>query len=185
MGIKIGITNNIKKRVSTLNTGNTEDLCVLGAIKYNTRKEAIDTEKKLHEQFAGRRIRGEWFDIKYEDVQNIHPDIEDIQYEPDNIKLYHAKSLQNMPTATRDTLLAIAMYMSKQNTIHLDKDMKNTIAMTITVAEQTVNNAINKLVKDGLLKRVSTGKYIVNPYVLSKADWDATKKLQKVYDNES
>ena len=56
--LKIGITNDIESRLSSLQTGNPEQI-VLEYIeeRLNPRK----AEKWLHTQFAYCRIKGEWF----------------------------------------------------------------------------------------------------------------------------
>lgn len=57
--IKIGYTkNSIEKRLKQLQTGNDEDLVLLGFLR-----GGLDEEKLLHKQFQQYRIRqnGEWF----------------------------------------------------------------------------------------------------------------------------
>lgn len=54
--VKIGMSNNPKKRQASLQTGSTESLLLLGTIEGGR-----DVERSLHERFAEYRIRGEWF----------------------------------------------------------------------------------------------------------------------------
>ena len=58
--VKIGVTNNIKKRLKTLQTGNPWRLQVM-AIVY--RPDAFQLEAALHRHFDAQRMRpdGEWF----------------------------------------------------------------------------------------------------------------------------
>lgn len=59
INIKIGYTkNNVEKRLKQLNTGNENDLYILGYIN-----GTLDDEKHLHWKFGNHRIRqnGEWF----------------------------------------------------------------------------------------------------------------------------
>lgn len=59
VNIKIGYTkNNVEKRLKQLNTGNENNLYILGYIN-----GTLDDEKHLHWKFGNHRIRqnGEWF----------------------------------------------------------------------------------------------------------------------------
>lgn len=60
--VKIGVTNNVKKRLQQLQTGNPWRLHAIG-IMY--RPDAFQYEDWLHERFAKYRMRqdGEWFDF--------------------------------------------------------------------------------------------------------------------------
>jgi len=60
--VKIGVTNNIAKRLATLQTGNPWRLEVK-ALVYRT--DAFQYEAALHEYFDKQRMRmdGEWFDF--------------------------------------------------------------------------------------------------------------------------
>ncbi len=65
--IKIGITNNVKKRLETLRTAAGAEIALLGAFKTFSRKRAFDHEYYLHQHFDKYRIRvngrpSEWFD---------------------------------------------------------------------------------------------------------------------------
>jgi hypothetical protein len=54
--VKIGISNDMSKRLPMLQVGNPETLKVYAIIKGNER-----TEKKIHDIFYDNHIRGEWF----------------------------------------------------------------------------------------------------------------------------
>lgn len=60
--MKIGITNDIKKRISTLQTANpTKIECIS---RYTpTKTTALNIEQRIHEYFKNFRVCGEWFDI--------------------------------------------------------------------------------------------------------------------------
>jgi len=58
--IKVGISTNIKTRLSNLQTGNPNRLFLLGWI---TTIEYKKLEKELHQQLIGEKIRGEWFEL--------------------------------------------------------------------------------------------------------------------------
>lgn len=54
--LKIGRTSNLTKRLVELQRGTGEELQVVGAWR-----DLAAREKELHEQYAGLRVRGEWF----------------------------------------------------------------------------------------------------------------------------
>lgn len=62
--IKIGVTDDIDKRLKTLQTGNSDNLFVY---HYEEREDAYKIEKKLHKIFSENRIndreKSEWFYI--------------------------------------------------------------------------------------------------------------------------
>ena len=60
---KIGKTTNLKKRLRSLQCGNSNELYV--CYTFNTRNDNI-YELQLHEHFKKKLIRGEWF--KFEDL---------------------------------------------------------------------------------------------------------------------
>lgn len=57
---KVGITNNIKARMHTLQSGNPFELLLRNSIVCNTRKEARQIEKYLLKQFKEYSEKGEW-----------------------------------------------------------------------------------------------------------------------------
>ena len=66
---KIGATSyNVKKRLNELQTGNAKELNIIYEYKV---KNKLSTEKFLHEKFKEKQVLGEWFNLKYEDIQYI------------------------------------------------------------------------------------------------------------------
>lgn len=59
--IKIGVTNNMEKRLEVLQTGNPFKLTVLAVIECDSREHAYHTEGRLHRLFRRCKIRGEWY----------------------------------------------------------------------------------------------------------------------------
>lgn len=62
--IKIGKANNVKARLSTMQTGSASELTLVHTIDG-------DIEKDLHKFFAENRVKGEWFKIEAEDIISI------------------------------------------------------------------------------------------------------------------
>lgn len=59
--IKIGVAQDVKKRLDSLQTGCPYPLKVICAIGCDNREHALATEKRLHRYFGHSRVGGEWF----------------------------------------------------------------------------------------------------------------------------
>ena len=79
---KIGITNNLKTRISQMQTGNSSNLALKGYIVTSDKKEALELEKELHNTYIDRRVRGEWFAVSYLEVLKNAKNKERYQYIP-------------------------------------------------------------------------------------------------------
>ena len=64
---KIGFTTNLSERLITLQIGNPDLLVVYKTIKNATKR----TEKQLHRLFAQYHIRGEWFAINPDMIEEV------------------------------------------------------------------------------------------------------------------
>ena len=67
---KIGITNDVVKRLRTLQTGHPETLQV-----YHSEPIHVDhvrgTEKILHQEMNYKRVRGEWFNMTVQEASDL------------------------------------------------------------------------------------------------------------------
>jgi hypothetical protein len=61
---KIGYTNDISKRVKSLQTGNPKELSLDILIEVGSEYQAYNYEQYLHEMFKAFRVQGEWFSYK-------------------------------------------------------------------------------------------------------------------------
>ncbi len=68
---KIGIADDIPKRIRQLQTGNPIDLVLVCTI-YS--RHAKNKESELHDRFTDLNIRGEWFKLSDKDVREIKKD---------------------------------------------------------------------------------------------------------------
>lgn len=68
--IKIGKTNSLKNREKTLQAQK-PTYQIYKYIETITEKEAFSIEKKLHKQYADKRIRGEWFELDKTEINNL------------------------------------------------------------------------------------------------------------------
>ena len=64
--LKIGIANNPRKRLRTLQTGNPHKLKILN--KYYCIRNANEIEKKVHYLLKPYHVRGEWFKCTFNDA---------------------------------------------------------------------------------------------------------------------
>lgn len=62
---KIGIANDIKSRLASLQTGNPFDLTVMACFGY---ENAEVVEKAIHQKFDASRLRGEWFSLDNDEI---------------------------------------------------------------------------------------------------------------------
>ena len=69
--VKIGVSSNVKYRLSTLQTANGSCLELLHEIEFSSRKDAMEAERALHNHFSYWRKKpakihktSEWFDYK-------------------------------------------------------------------------------------------------------------------------
>jgi hypothetical protein len=70
---KVGITKNfdeLPKRLSTLQVGNHQTLIIYGFARVDWMIQR-EIEKKLHDYLYSKRIRGEWFAITKEEVEEM------------------------------------------------------------------------------------------------------------------
>lgn len=59
--VKIGIANNLKLRLQSLQVGNPLKLFLIGAKEVVSKAMAHKKEKELHEKFKNHNLNGEWF----------------------------------------------------------------------------------------------------------------------------
>lgn len=66
--IKIGIAGNVRARLAGIQPSSFVDLEVKHSTAFRGRAEARRVEQVLHEHFAERRMRGEWFNVDHEEA---------------------------------------------------------------------------------------------------------------------
>ena len=187
--IKIGKANNTTTRAHQLQTASSTPLQILGRIPCESAKEAHEVEQYLHSRFAEYREIGEWFDLDYATLKEVEPRIEDVgytctttdKYEPDHIKLYigAAPTLHGLPTTAGDVMTELLKYVTYgTQEVVLNAAIKKRIAEAANVAVKTVDNRLQELVKKKIIDRVSTGTFILNPYLFGKGDWKTILELR-------
>lgn len=68
---KIGITDNLPRRLRQIQTGNDKPLSLIGYIEYDTRTEARTEERRIHKLWQTKRLAGEWFDLLETDLDEL------------------------------------------------------------------------------------------------------------------
>lgn len=66
---KIGIANDVLRRLESLATGNPFELRLVAIYGY---ENAQIVEAALHQRFSAQRVRGEWFKLNDDDLNNFH-----------------------------------------------------------------------------------------------------------------
>ena len=67
---KIGVTNNIDKRIKSLNTGTANNLILLKS--FNS-EYPFKVEKMIHKTFNKKKINREWFKLSIDDINKFEP----------------------------------------------------------------------------------------------------------------
>jgi len=66
---KIGVASDIEARLAQLSTGNPFPLTVETIYKF---ENSDPVERAIHQRYKEQRKRGEWFELSYDDLRNIH-----------------------------------------------------------------------------------------------------------------
>lgn len=66
--LKIGMTNNVKRRMASLQNGSGVTITLVALWEFRDRGMAHAAEKHLHATFAPARRRGEWFEVRADEV---------------------------------------------------------------------------------------------------------------------
>lgn len=67
---KIGFTNDVNKRLSTLQTGNPEPLCIHHFEEVPDHRARL-MERRLHRDLNHKRLKGEWFNMTPEEARSM------------------------------------------------------------------------------------------------------------------
>lgn len=81
--IKVGISNNVPKRLKSLQTGCATVLKLLKEYEVGDRSLALKLERQIHKMFFLRRCRhnGEWFDLNSSHIEVIDKWLTDVMAE--------------------------------------------------------------------------------------------------------
>jgi hypothetical protein len=122
--------------------------------------------------------------ITNEDGEKLHQKhIEEayISKEPDFIKVYldNILLINNLPSGIQKTLNVLLKRMAYDNVVVLNAYIKKEMAKELNFKTvQSLNNNINKLVKEGIMFRKGTGTYEMNPFLFGRGTWENIKKIR-------
>jgi len=69
--IKVGITQDLKKRLSTIQVGNPNEVRLMAWINSKDKETAKELESRIHKYWAGKKFRGEWYELNSEEVYDL------------------------------------------------------------------------------------------------------------------
>ncbi len=69
--IKVGVADNVQKRLKQLQTGNPKQLFLVMHFECNDRAHAFRLEKTIHDILKGQRLFGEWFSVSRSNVMKL------------------------------------------------------------------------------------------------------------------
>ena len=100
--------------------------------------------------------------------------------EPNYIKLYLRDlcKLNDIPKSGNDTLNELLLLADYQNEIVLNSAVKGRICFTLGIKKPSLDNNISRLTKEGIIKRIDRGIYILNPNLFGRGDYQDIKKLR-------
>lgn len=103
--------------------------------------------------------------------------------EPDYIKIYldnimFLAELQGWISKVLYKLVKSVNYADKGQIVIVNAGYKRIIAEELGIKPQTVTNAINQLVKKGILIKKESGVFLLNPQYFGKGNWKDISKLR-------
>jgi len=68
---KIGKSNRVRSRLSSIQTGNAAQVVLIEQFKCGDDKKAFAVENKLHDSFKKRKVKGEWFSFTDDELKEV------------------------------------------------------------------------------------------------------------------
>ena len=110
-----------------------------------------------------------------------------IESEPPYVKLYldDIVMLHDLPKSCSDVLFAlIKNAMTYSNTLIINNYIKDEVVKMLDYrSRQSVSNAITKFIKKDILRRVSSGVYVLNPHLFAKGQWKDIQRMRSEWLN--
>jgi len=110
-------------------------------------------------------------------------DINTVPTEPNYLKLYvdDLGLLNKLSGCEVISLIHIAALANYDGQVSLPLLVKQSIAEKAGVKIQAVNNATVKLTRKGILKRLGTAVYILNPDLFARGKWREIRERRKAF----
>ena len=142
---KIGIAQDVEKRLKALETGNPHPIKVIDAIEISSREKAISIETKIHERLSDWNKSGEWFDLTKDSIEILNRTLAQnkickgysLNYENDD---------QNPPIITIQRKMAPYRKMKeKYESEKSEKEYWKQQYRKESIGQETVKQAVNTL----------------------------------------
>lgn len=100
--------------------------------------------------------------------------------EPDFVKLYlqDILHLRDIPSGLNSILLELLRKMNFENIVVVNAGIKRIISKNLGCAIGTIDKALTRFVKSGIMLREDTGIYLVNPFIFGKGEWKGIEKIR-------
>jgi predicted transcriptional regulator len=113
-------------------------------------------------------------------IRNHEIKISQKETEPPYVKMYleDISRIYGLPEKASRLLKVLVKNMSYTNIVAMYKPIKLMICSELNYSLNTVNAAVNDLVKQGVIIRVARGLYMVEPNLFGKGRWEDIKKIR-------
>jgi len=105
------------------------------------------------------------------------------EVEPPFVKVYFEDigRLFNLQGGHKNILIALSMRMNYEGEIVLSKVSRERIAEEVGCSKKSISNALDECLKAGILKRIATNHFLVDPNLIAKGKWAEIRQRQKTW----
>lgn len=117
-------------------------------------------------------------------VKEVTTNVVALMQEPAFVKIYlnDLSKLLDLPDYCKNVVYALLQIMSFDGTIRLTLGTKIKICEKIGIKEKSFRNYLTAIVKNGILLRVSTCEYEMNPCLFAKGHWSEIHKRREDFE---
>lgn len=136
--------------------------------------------KKLIFQSICQKTNGNTGEIMEETTTNVIS----IRQEPEFVKVYlqDITRILALPPTCKDIAYALLQIMGYDGLIRLTMATKLRISEQLGIKEKVFKNYLTALVKQGVLRRVATSEYEMNPHLFAKGHWKDISKRREEFE---
>lgn len=127
--------------------------------------------KRLLNTSTTRHVDHSTGEVKNETTTNVVR----MPQEPPYVKMYldDLCHLMQIPHALKQTLELLLKKLDYEGFITLSPRFRKQTAERLGIADQTFRNRLTTLCKSGVMRRVATNEYEVNPHYFARGEWRA------------
>jgi hypothetical protein len=174
--VKIGQSKNVESRLKQIENAAGEKV-----INQFYIESPSLVEKMIHDCLKEYRTIGEYFTCSFETAKAELLNIIEIE-NPDIFS--HVEELK-----PKTLLIELLNYMVANpeadhggQLIVLNTFVKEDIIERLEIKMNTLDHALSKLVKSGIIKRIGTGTYQGNPHMFGRGEWADIKAIRATFD---